>query len=342
MLRIGTGEMISVAVLGCGYWGPSLLRNFAGSPCFRLVACADSNADRFERLAWRYPGVCFTTDYEQVLHDDAIDAVAISTPAATHYPLAREALLCGKHVLVEKPLATSVAHAQELVQMARCNGRTLMVDHTFVYTGAVRKIREIVEHEELGEVYYFDSVRVNLGLFRHDVNVLWDLAPHDLSIMDFVLQRQPVAVSATGGAHIVRPMMDVAYLTVYFDDGLLAHFHCNWLAPVKVRSIIIGGSKRLVLFDDCEPSEKVKIYDRGIDGVTSNDLYKKLVQYRLGDMYAPTLDTREALSVACEHFAACIITGQEPITGGAAGLAVVRLLEAAERSILQDSRKVTL
>jgi len=307
-----------------------------------VVACADADAGRFERLAWRYPSVRFTTDYERVLRDTSIDAVAIATPADTHHPLACEALSQGKHVLVEKPLATTVAHAEELVRYANSQGLTLMVDHTFVYTGAVRKMREIVDHDELGMVYYFDSVRVNLGLFRHDVNVLWDLAPHDLSIMDFVLQKRPVAVSAVGDAHINRAVIDVAYLTVYFDDATLAHFHCNWLAPVKIRRLIIGGSKRLVLYDDGEPSEKVKIYDRGIDGVASNDVYNKLVQYRLGNMSAPHLESGEALSVACDHFADCIRTKREPTTGGESGLQVVRILEAAERSLAHDSRKVAL
>lgn len=334
--------MIRVAVLGCGYWGANLMRNFAESASFRLVACADTDATRFERLAERYPAVRLTTDPRDILRDDAIDAVAIATPAGTHYPLACDALERGKNVLVEKPLATSVAHAEELVELADRKNLTLMVDHTFVYTGAVRKIREIAESGGLGKIHYFDSVRINLGLFRHDVNVLWDLAPHDLSIMDFVLQQRPIAVSASGGAHITPSVMDIAYLTVHFEDATLAHFHCNWMAPVKVRSIIIGGSKRLILYDDTEPSEKVKIYDRGIDGCTSNDLYNKLVQYRLGDMYAPNLDTREALSALCEHFAECIETQREPLTGGMAGMAVVRTLAAAERSIIEHSRKIPL
>lgn len=334
--------MINVAVLGCGYWGANLLRNFAENQSFQLVACADTDASRFERLAGRYPAMHMGADPWQILHDDAIDAVAIATPANTHYPLACEALRCGKHIFIEKPLATSTAEATELVELACHNHLTLMVDHTFVYTGAVRKIREIIENNELGEIHYFDSVRINLGLFRHDVNVLWDLVPHDLSIMNFILPRRPVAVSASGGAHITPGVLDMAYVTVHFDDATLGHFHCNWLAPVKVRTIIIGGSKRLVLYDDSEPSEKVKIYDRGIDGPNANHVYKKLVQYRLGNMYAPYLDTREALSLACAHFAECITTGQEPITGGAAGLAVVQILEAAERSINEHSRQVPL
>lgn len=334
--------MISVAVLGCGYWGPNLLRNFAESSAFRLVACADADPTRFERLTWRYPGVCFTTDYERLLQDTTIDAVAIATPADTHYPLAYQALQNGHHTLVEKPLAIRTAHVEALMALAAEKRLTLMADHTFVYSGAVQKMRQMAEGGELGDIHYFDSVRINLGVFRHDVNVLWDLAPHDVAIMDYVLRKTPSAVSASGSAHIDPAVIDVAYVALHFDDAMLAHCHCNWLAPVKVRTIIVGGSKRLMLYDDSEPSEKIKIYDRGIDGCTVNDVYKKLVQYRLGDMWAPKLETKEALSAVCEHFADCIMTGREPITGGRAGLVVARVLEAAERSLAADSRKVPL
>jgi predicted dehydrogenase len=334
--------LIHVAVLGCGYWGPNLLRNFAENDTYRVVACADVDATRLERLRPRYPDVCFSTEYDRLLHDPTIDAVAIATPAATHYPLAREALCNGKHVLVEKPLATTVADAEHLIALAARQRCTLMVDHTFVYTGAVRKIHELVVGDELGKIYYLDSVRINLGLFRHDVNVLWDLAPHDLSIMERLVHERPVAVSATGQAHLRPPVLDVAYLAVHFASDMVAHFHCNWLAPVKIRRIIIGGSKRLLVYDDAEQSEKVKVYDRGIDVSTTDEVYNMLVQYRSGDMFAPKLETREALAVVAEHFAECILTGRRPLTDGASGLAIVRVLEAAERSVAEDSRRVRL
>jgi predicted dehydrogenase len=336
--------MIDIAVLGCGYWGPNLLRNFCENRAFNVVACADPSPARFEHLSLRYPSVRFVTDYASLITDPKVQALAIATPSATHYPLAMEAMLAGKHVLVEKPLTTSTSKARELVQVAEQRGVTLMVDHTFVFTGAVRKIRELIESGALGQIYYFDSVRINLGMFRHDVNVLWDLAPHDLSIMEYVLPERPASVSAVGQAHINHEVIDVAHVSVHYDSSLMAHVHCNWLAPVKVRQIIIGGSRRMLLYDDSEPSEKVKVYDRGInvDARNTDDIYKMLVQYRSGDMTAPRLDTREALEGVCEHFAECILTGRKPITGGQAGLNVVRVLEAAERSLHEDSRRVAV
>ncbi len=326
--------MIRIGVIGYGYWGPNLARNFAECPSTALVAIADPSGARREAAARRFPGARVVESAEALLAAPDIDAVAIATPVATHAPLALAALRAGKHVLVEKPLASSVADAEAIVTEAARRGLTLMVDHTFVYTPAVRKIRQLVEDGELGDIYYYDSVRINLGLFQHDVNVLWDLAVHDLSIMDYVLGRSPVSVSATGMSHVPGKPEDVAYLTMFFEGTLLGHVHASWLAPVKVRRTLIGGSRRMVVFDDLEASEKVKVYDRGISVDTSpENLYQVLVGYRSGDMSAPHLPVAEALQTEIAHFAECIETGATPLTDGAAGLRVVRLLEAAATSL---------
>ena len=275
--------------------------------------------------------------------DPAVDAVVIATPVASHFDLAMQALHAGKHVLVEKPLAASGEQGERLLEeAARCR-RVLMVDHTFVYTGAVRKIKELVDSAKLGQLYYYDSVRVNLGLFQHDVNVLWDLAVHDLAIMDYVLGSRPCAVGATGIAHVPGKPKDVAYLTCFFENNLIAHFHVNWLSPVKVRKTLIGGAQQMIVYDDLEPSEKIKVYDKGItlnNGSEGN--YDLLVGYRAGDMWAPQLDTTEALRLEAKHFIDCIEHGKQPITNGHVGLRVVRILEAATHSMAQRGRPVEL
>lgn len=326
--------MIRVGVIGYGYWGPNLARNISECPATVLTAIADVAPARREAAARRFQGVRTVESAEALIASPDIDAVAIATPVATHAMLALAALQAGKHVLVEKPMASSVADAEALVAEADRRGLTLMVDHTFVYTPAVRKIRQLVEDGELGDIYYYDSVRINLGLFQHDVNVLWDLAVHDLSIMDYVLGRSAEAVSATGMSHVRGKPEDVAYLTMFFEGTLLGHVHASWLAPVKVRRTLIGGSRRMIVFDDLEASEKVKVYDRGIS-VDSNpeNLYQVLVGYRSGDMWAPHLPVAEALQIEMAHFAECISTGARPLTDGAAGLRVVRLLDAAATSL---------
>jgi predicted dehydrogenase len=238
--------MIRVAVIGYGYWGPNLVRNFQEVENARIVACCDLSADRLAQAKAKYPSLEVTTDYDAMLIDPTVDAVAIATPVATHYAFARRALEHGKHVLVEKPIAASVAEAESLVEIAEKHDRTLMVNHTFIYTGAVRKMKEIVERGELGDLYYFDSVRINLGLIQRDVNVLWDLAPHDIAILDHLVKEKPVSICANGACHIGNGIENVAYLTVYFDNGLIAHFHNNWLAPVKIRTVLLGGSKKMI------------------------------------------------------------------------------------------------
>jgi len=335
--------MIGIGVVGYGYWGPNLVRNFADLPGVRVVAVSDLSRERLALVEARYPTIRTTTEYRDVLDDPAVDAIVIATPVRTHFALAMHALQRGKHVLVEKPLAASVEEGERLVEEAARLGRVLMVDHTFLYTGAVRKIKELLDRHELGQLYYYDSVRVNLGLFQHDVNVIWDLAVHDLAIMDYLLGAQPRTVAATAVAHIHGRPEDIAYLTCAFDGGLIAHFHVNWLAPVKIRRTLIGGDQRMVVFDDLEPSEKVKVYDCGI---TLDDrgegAYQTLVGYRTGDVWAPRVSPVEALRVEAEHFIECIERDRCPLSDGHAGLRVMRILEAASRSLATGGQVVEL
>lgn len=335
--------MIGIGIVGYGYWGPNLVRNFAEASGSRVAVVSDLRPDRLALAQSRYPAIRTTNDHVSLIEDPAVDAVVIATPVSTHFDLAMQALRAGKHVLVEKPLTETSAQAQQLIDEADRGQHVLMVDHTFVYTGAVRKIKELVDDERLGRLYYYDSVRVNLGLFQHDVNVLWDLAVHDLSIMDYVLGRQPSAVAATGMAHVPGRPEDVAYLTCFFDDNMIAHFHVNWLAPVKIRRTLIGGDQRMIVYDDLEPSEKIKVYDKGI---TLNNgpegVYQMLVGYRTGDMWAPQLTATEALRVEALHFLECIAQGTRPLTGGQVGLNVVRVLEAANQSLAQRGRPIEL
>jgi predicted dehydrogenase len=335
-------DMISVGVIGYGYWGPNLVRNFAEGLHTNVVAVADLRSERLQLVSRRYPGVETSLDYREVLNNPGIDAVAISTPVSTHYPLALEALRAGKHVFVEKPITATSEQADHLIEEAARRNLVLMVDHTFVYTGAVRKIRELISNNKIGDVYYYDSARVNLGLFQHDINVIWDLAVHDLSIMDYILDERPCEVSATGVAH-VNGVEDTAYVSMFFDSGVIAHLNLNWLSPVKIRRTLIGGTTSMIVYDDLEPSEKIRVYDKGIVVHNSPEsVYKLMVNYRSGDMYAPHLDTTEALSVEIQHFANCIERGATPITDGHAGLRVVSVLEATSRSIKERGRAVRL
>ncbi|MFN8558309.1 MAG: Gfo/Idh/MocA family oxidoreductase [Dehalococcoidia bacterium] len=336
--RRNAGETLGVAVVGCGYWGPNLIRNFFDTPGCRVASVCDMSAPRLEAVRKRHPSVQVTTRFDEVLADPTVDAVAIATPVHTHADLAKRALLAGKHVLVEKPMTTTSAEAEQLVEIADRRGLVLMVDHTFVYTGAIRRIKQMVDSGEIGRLYYYDSVRVNLGLVQHDVSVIWDLAAHDFSIMDYVLGARPRAVSAVGATHLPGGLADVAYLTVHFDGNLIAHFHVNWLSPVKVRQVLIGGDRRMVLYDDIQATEKIKVYDRGVHwNDDPNEARREaLVAYRSGDMYAPVLDQTEALRTECAHFVDSILTGATPATDGVAGLRVVKLLEAAERSLARQ------
>ncbi len=326
--------MIKVGVIGYGYWGPNLVRNFMEAPGSTVMAVSDLRCERLQSLGDRYPTIKTTTNTDELLNDPAIDALVIATPVSSHFELGMAALKAGKHVLVEKPLASNSEQAEQLIAEAARRQRVLMVDHTFVYTGAVRKIRELITKNGLGDIYYYDAVRVNLGLFQHDVNVIWDLAIHDLSIMDYVLPNKATAVSATGISHIPGQPENVAYITLFFDNPQIAHVHVNWLTPVKVRHTLIGGSEKMILYDDLEPSEKVKIYDKGVTISQSPEaVYEMLVSYRSGDMWAPRLDATEALQVEAQHFIDCIEHGKEPITDGQTGLRLVQIVEAAEKSL---------
>ena len=335
--------MIGIGVIGYGYWGPNLVRNFAECQGAAVRMVCDLRPAQLEKVQRRYPGVRVTTNPADVWNDPEVDAVVVATPVDKHFELAMASLRAGKHVLVEKPITSTSEQASRLIDEAAARRLVLMVDHTFVYTGAVRKMRELLETGELGDIYYYDSTRVNLGLFQHDVNVLWDLAVHDLSIMDFVLGQQPVAVSATGFAHVQGRPENIAYMTMFFDGSLIAHVNVNWLSPVKVRRTLLGGSRRMVVFDDLEASEKIKVYDRGISlNPSPENVYQMLVGYRAGDMWAPQIAVSEALTVEAAHFVACIRDGAQPITGGEAGLHVVRLLEAATESMAKQGQLVTL
>lgn len=338
-LPIQASDVVRVAVIGCGYWGPNLVRNFFEAPASTVSAACDLDQDRLAAIAKRYPTIALTTDYRDVLRDPDIDAVAVATPVSTHYPIAQEALEAGKHVWVEKPLTMSYPDAQRLTELAARKKRVLMVDHVFVYTGAVQRIRESIDSGELGEVLYYDSVRVNLGLLQHDVNVIWDLGVHDFSIVDYLLPQRPIAVSSVGACHINGGSESIAYVTLHFQENLIAHFHVNWLAPVKIRLTTVCGSQRMAVYDDTVPSEKVRIYDRGVTVNGSlEDRTRLLVEYRSGDMYAPKLEQTEALQAAARHFASCIVNGTPPHTDGEAGARIVALTEAAQRSLLHGGR----
>ncbi len=326
--------MIGIGVIGYGYWGPNLVRNFTAAEGSRVACVCDRSRRRLEAAAAAYPSIHLTTRAEEVLGNPEVDAVAVATPVSTHYDLALRALQAGKHVLVEKPLADSSEKCRRLIEEAERRRLLLMVDHTFPYTGAVRKIKELIDTGDLGELFYYDSVRVNLGLFQHDVSVVWDLAVHDLSILDYLLAERPTAVSATGMSHVAGQPENIAYLTLFYESNLIAHVHVNWLAPVKVRQTLIGGSARMIVYDDVEPSEKIKVYDKGVTLETDTEgIHEMLVSYRTGDMRAPQLDRTEALGGLARNFLGSIEGGEEPITSAEAGWRVVRLMEAAGRSM---------
>ena len=337
---------ISVGVIGCGYWGPNLVRNFAENESAELRWVCDSDPRRLEKVARRYPAARAASDFRELLADPRLDAVAVATPVATHYPFARAALEAGKHVLVEKPFTASVREAEELMALAESRGLALGVDHTFIYTGAVRKIKEMVEAGDVGDLLYFDSVRINLGLFQHDVNVVWDLAPHDLSIMDYAVGRAPTSLMATGSCHIQPGIENIAYVQLRFDDSLIANFHFNWLSPVKIRRTLIAGSRRMIVYDDIEPTEKVRVYDSGVDRAAARadeeETYKTLVSYRTGDVWVPKLDATEALRYVCADFLDSIKHSRPSASDASAGLRVVRLLEAAQQSINEGGRWIKL
>jgi predicted dehydrogenase len=328
--------------VGFGYWGPNLARNFAGSDSFELTAICDPDEKKRAQAARQYPHIATYGSLSEALASEDCDVVALATPMSTHHPLGKEALAAGKHVLIEKPLATSLELAMALMSEAESRGLTLMTGHTFVYSSAVRKIEELMQSGEIGNVYYYDSVRINLGLFQHDANVLWDLAVHDLSILDYLVPLDIEAISAIGQKHGPSKTENIAYLTLFGRNGLLAHIHVNWLAPVKIRRTIFAGDQKMVVYDDLQPDEKVRVYDTGITAKSSSDIAEIIIGYRTGDIWTPRLTLSEPLSSEIEHFADCIRSGAQPDSGGRAGARVVAMLEAASRSLEQQGKPVPL
>ena len=333
--------MIKIGVIGYGYWGPNIVRNLQGLDTTRAELICDSNPSAQARARKAHPGVKIVSDANEVLRSPDIDAVAIITPVWTHFELAKKALEHGKHVFIEKPFASNSAQAEELINLAAQKKLKIMVDHTFLFTGAVRKIRELTESGALGDLYYYDSLRVNLGLFQHDVSVIWDLAPHDLAIMDYVIKGDPEAVVATGERHL-NGVEDVAYMTVYFPRNVIAHINVNWLSPVKIRTTLIGGQKKMLVWNDLVADEKVRVYDKGVQITSGEGIRNLLVSYRTGDMWAPQLEQLEALHVELDYFAKCIVNNETPFNDGHAGLRVVKMLEAAEVSIRKRGEFVRL
>ena len=333
--------MIQVGVIGYGYWGPNIVRNFNKLEGSKVVAVSDLNEESLKKVKQAYPGLRVTTLCDEVICATDVDVIAIVTPVFTHFELARKALEMGKHVLVEKPFTSTTAQAEELIELAEKKNLKILVDHTFLYTGAVRKIKELIEDGTLGDLCYFDSTRVNLGLFQHDVNVVWDLAPHDLAIMDHLIEEKPTAVVATGQAHI-NGVEDISYVTVYFPNKIIAHINVNWISPVKIRTTLIGGLKKMLVWNDLDPDQKIKVYDKGVDVKTKNGVYDLLVSYRSGDMWAPKVEQGEALQLLAENFIECVNNGGKSVNDGLAGLRVVKMLEAADKSLKKRGEIVHL
>ncbi len=333
--------MINVGIIGYGYWGPNIVRNFNSVDGARVLTICDKKQESLDRAQKAYPHIAVTGDCGDVLKSPTVDAVAVITPVSTHYELAKKALQNGKHVFVEKPFTATAAQAEELIGLAEQKNLTIMVDHTFIFTGAVKKIKEIIDEKTLGDLYYYDSVRVNLGLFQPDINVIWDLAPHDFAVMDFLLDERPAAVSACGKAH-VNGFEDTAYITVYFNDNMIAHFNVNWLSPVKVRTTLIGGERKMLVWNDLEADEKIKIYDKGVDVDTRESSYNLRVSYRSGDMHAPRVEQVEALRKETEYFVSCVIRGEKPANDGESGLRVVKMLEACNESLKRSGQEIAV
>lgn len=336
---------MNVAVVGCGYWGNHVIRNFNTSNSWDLKYICDTDKEHLQKMAVKYPYAVATENIDDILKDDTIEAVAIATPVFTHFEVAKKCLLAGKHTWVEKPLTSTSAEAEELINIAEQKNVLLHVDHTFIYTSAVQKIKDIISKGELGDIYYFDSVRVNLGLFQHDINVIWDLAPHDISILEYTIGKKPVSINAFGQDFFKygkQNIENLAYVSVKFEDDSVAHFHVNWMSPVKIRHIIIGGNKKMLVYNDMEPLSKIKVYDSGVNIKTREEVYNALIQYRVGDMFSPAIANDEALEVECEHFFECINHNQKTNSSGESGLYVVRLLEAANRSLKKNGESIVL
>jgi predicted dehydrogenase len=333
--------MLRIGVIGYGYWGPNVVRNFSTLDGAEVVMISDRHEGAISRARKNHPHTELTCDDCDLIFSNGTDAIAIVTPVSTHYELAKKALMCGKHVFIEKPFTSSVDQAEELIELAEKKNLKIMVDHTFLFTGAVRKIKDLIDKEVLGQLFYFDSIRINLGLLQSDVNVIWDLAPHDLSIMDYLIRKTPVGIMATGMAHI-NGLEDVAYITIYFPDQLIAHINVNWLSPVKIRTTLIGGQKKMLVWNDLVADEKIRIYDRGVEISDKETAYSARVNYRSGDIWVPKLEQVEALRMETEYFVRCIEEDLVPINDGHAGLRVVRMLEAIVKSLRKGGEIVYL
>ena len=338
---IARDSTLRLGVIGYGYWGPQIVRNFSGIDGCKVAIVSDKSAEALRRMRQAHPGIDVTADADSIIASPSIDAVAVVTPVWTHFELAKAALENGKHVFVEKPFTSTVTQAEILIEIAERKNLQIMVDHTFLFTGAVKKIRELTASGSLGDLYYYDSMRVNLGLFQHDVNVIWDLAPHDLSIMDHVITEEPEAVVATGEKHF-NGHEDVAYITVYFPGKTIAHINVNWLSPVKVRTTLIGGEKKMLVWNDLDADEKIKVYDRGVNMKNGEGVYQLLISYRSGDMWAPKLEQTEALRSEATYFVECVTKGQRPFNDGIAGHRVVKMLAAADQSLKERGKLVRL
>src|SRR3990170_3060866 len=333
--------MINIGVIGYGYWGPNIVRNLHSLDGCHVAAVCDRSPAALKRARQAYPDVAVTTEASELLTSPKIDAIAVVTPVWTHFDLAKAALENGKHIFVEKPFTSTSQQAEELIELANRKNLKIMVDHTFLFTGAVQKIHQLIEEGVLGDLYYYDSTRVNLGLFQHDVSVVWDLAPHDLSIMDFLIQDKPEAVVATGEAHL-NGLVDVAFITIYFPRNTIAHVNVNWLSPVKIRTTLIGGEKKMLVWNDLEADEKIKVYDKGVQMNNGQGLHDLMVSYRSGDMWAPRVEQAEALKVELNYFIECVTKGHTPLNDGVAGSRVVKLLEAADQSLKERGKAIQL
>ena len=334
--------MINVGIIGYGYWGPNLVRNFSLANNCNVIAVADPQLDRLIQLGRLYPNIKVYTASNDLINNDEIDAIIIATPVSTHFELAKKALLHDKHVLLEKPMTTSVVEAEILINLAKARGLLLMVDHTFLYTGAVTKMKQLIEADELGEIKYLDSTRINLGLFQPDINVLWDLAPHDISILNYIIGEKPYSVNATGITHTNNEIENIAYLTINYQSGFIAHFSCSWTSPVKLRTMLIGGNKKMILYNDLEPTEKLKIYDSGYNHSKKDDKKRIMVDYRTGDIHVPKLNTNEALLEMANDFITCIAENKVPKSSAQIGLDVVQILEASSKSIKHNGCEILL
>ncbi len=333
---------INIGVIGYGYWGPNIVRNFFSAANCTVKAVADGRPERLAVLAKVFPSINGVKTAEEIINDTEIDAVVVATPVFTHFTLAKKALENGKHVLIEKPMTSTVAEAEELIELAAKKGLTLMADHTFLYTGAVQKMKELVDNGMVGTLRYFDSSRINLGLFQPDVNVLWDLAPHDISILTYLITETPVSINATGISHTHNNIENIAYMTVNYNSDFIAHFNCSWTSPVKVRQTLIGGDKKMIVFNDLEPSEKIRVYDTGYNHTTHVDRTTIMVDYRTGDVYIPKIQLSEALAGVANDFIQSIIQKKKPLANAELGMQVVKILEASQQSIKNQGREVKI